>query len=55
MIKILLDLLAAHSGEIGTAIVTGLLALLKRWLDKKGIRKGLQDRGVTEEIIKEIV
>jgi hypothetical protein len=55
MIQFILEFLASHAAEIGTAAFTALLALLKRLLDKKGIRKGLLAHGMTPDDINKIV
>jgi hypothetical protein len=44
----ILDLIAEHAGEIGSFLLTALVALLKRKMDKKKIKRELVKRGISE-------
>lgn len=55
MIEFILNLLVAHAGEIGTALVMFLIGLLKRFLDKGKIKERLLAKGMEAEDIKKIM
>lgn len=55
MINYLLDLIVTNSGTIGTFLITTLVALLKRWLDRKSIKRALLSRGMDSLDIDKIV
>lgn len=55
IVKLLLDLIEANAGEIGSAAITALIALLKRWLDIRRIRDKVRAAGISEDQVNKIV
>lgn len=55
MLDILLKLLAEHAGEIGTFVVTAIIALLRRWFDKKKIKKRMIEKGMDDTLVKAVM
>lgn len=51
MLDILIDIIKAHSAEIGTFVVTTVIALLKRLFDKKKIKSRMIAKGIDTEVI----
>jgi hypothetical protein len=54
MLEIITQILLAHANEIGTALVTLLILLIKRLTDKRSIKKILRKHNVSEDVISKL-